>query len=352
MGTNLTSSVDEKISTNDYITSSVYKTDYSTEKKEEVFDTVIGELYVEPGTFIRTSDNFWNFFNDTSSAIPNFEPDDRSHQYLVNNARNASQGEIIVFQFGDYSVSFNDVGQIVQDSSSLATQVNALNTIVNDLNTIIETQNSGDEDELFVPVPNGNFELWTDGAPNDWTVGSTDNILKVAGVDNGSAVRITRTVDNGVNPDQIYSPEIWFNAFENIRVSGYARTNAGGAYWVVMADTRGDSPYSWYKRENGTDTNEEWEEFVFDVTPNVPIYPGYSGCTGRIRIYAGTKNIGEPGSWVEYANIRVERLIGDTSDTSTTIGIYIEPLPDPPELTSPNNNYSIGTNYPVPTLAW
>lgn len=352
---------------NEYLTSSVYKADYSAEKKEEVFDTVIDELYQEPGTFIRSSDDFWNFFNDTSSAIPIFEPDDRSHQYLVDNAILESGGEIIVWTDGTSIIRANDIGQITQDSASLAVQVKVF----------LDTQAGN---PLSIDIPNGSFESWTTGSLDGWNkwINPMPNPMPITGVDGGAGVRITKTeyftpttgapnlVDRHSAINSTNDNSLWLIAFETYKLSGFYKTHEGGNGQVFVGDTRGgadnNSNYIWRKYVT-FDSVTNWTPFemIFIPVPNIYTYGSpqtpYRGCMASIYLYSGM-NDANFYSWADYDNLKLERLTNYTGSNDTTYadpnqetGSVTDPIEEliAPQLNSPEINEVIDGQF---SLTW
>jgi hypothetical protein len=311
----------------DYLTGSIYRVDYSVSKKEEVFDTEISELYQPPRTIIETSDDFWNFFNDTSSAIPIHDPDDRSWQYLVNQAFILDNSSIIVWN-GEEPITFNDIGRLYYDSKSLAEQKNALELIIQNIN----------DDKL--KIENGNFESWTDGFLDGWDH-SWENpmprVSQITGFDGGIGVRIETSAghpegeeldDNRHTAISLREDNmVWIEPFVTYKLSGLYKTignNSTAQIWI--GDGRGagvynDYDYSWKKTivYNSTDV---WTPFEIYFVPilNLHLDPvngqPYPGCRTSIYLYNGSSN--DYDSVACYDNLKIEKIANYTGSQNVT----------------------------------
>jgi hypothetical protein len=170
---------------------------------------------------------------------------------------------------------------------------------------------------------------------------SSASYLQVQGYSSSTAIRVIRNTPTSEWSGGIYTDNYWINAFQTHKISGYFRAPENIDGRVFVGDTNkpnniSSDNYSWqYSQRLHNTTPLSWSYFEYEFNPVPNIYYDNFGCAMNIYLYPGISGESNPTDWVEYDNIKIERL-NEINNNQTGQG---SPSYQPsPVLLTPANN--------------
>jgi len=306
---------------NTFFTRSLITAEYN-DKKYEVIDTEISELYtpIDPK---QDLDNFFAEYESKKDDLDKLGDNNQSHQYLVDQAIELTNGEVIVHKSTTNTFTNNEISNVdtkIEDLQNQIEECNSENEFLEELNKNLNVAIlEANEVNLFDDENwNGSFDEWNNlnTKPDRWKYKSC-SINKVAGVDSVNGVRINRTTVNNEYAGTLYSILQFCKPNVLYEISGYARTNSkNNLVKIFVGDPRGGYPgYAWYKIRYFEPIEEnEWFEFKFTFTPKINYRNEgedslieLGGTMLSVFLYPGSNRSTDIGDWVEFDSIKIQR---------------------------------------------